>query len=208
MAAEIHQYWEETFILSLWIWEINRLHRKLFLLYLFYQATQNKKKKQAQQDFYGIHLRLRQATGIFEDLLKKFPGWNKAKKPTPELSEAIPEQANNLAEFWIYLTKTKSDSSSFINPQSSYAPKRIHLTKSCLFLWKPASTYGKALSTYGKLLSTYETCKVFTISGRLGKSRAGPMNDEISYYEGCLWEKSTCTSERLSFYSGHPYFGN
>jgi hypothetical protein len=156
------------------------------LAYFIYQATQNKKKKQAQQDSMDTP-EPTQRPASFEDLLKEIRG-EQSQKPTPELPKPIPEQATTSRNFESTYEKPKSDSS-YHKPQSSYAPRESTYQKPVSSYEKPASTYGKPISTYGKPVSTYEKPVSIYDQRKAWKETVRPDDDEISYYEGTYEKK-------------------
>lgn len=142
------------------------------LAYFIYQATQNKKKKQAQQDSTNAPDPTARPVS-FEDLLKEIRG-EQRQNPSQETPKSISEPVKPSRNFESTYEKPKSDTS-YHKPESSYTPRESTYQK-------PVSSYEKRASTYEKRESVYDQRKAW-------KETIRTDDDEISYYEGAFEEK-------------------
>jgi hypothetical protein len=150
------------------------------LAYFIYQATQNKKKKQAQQDAVDAPEPTQRATS-FEDLLKEIRG-EQIQKPSPELPKPVSPPVVTSRNFESTYEKPMSDSS-YHKPESSYTPQKSTYQQPVSSYEMKPSTYGKQISTYSKPVSIYDQRKAW-------KETVKPEDDdEISYYEGAYENK-------------------
>lgn len=156
--------------------------------YFIYQATQNKKKKQAQQDSLDDP-ETTQRPVSFEDLLKEIRG-TQSRTPAQEQPRASSEPAKPARNFESSYEKPVSDTS-YHKPESSYAPRESTYKKPVSSYEKRASTYGKPISTYEKPASIYDQRKAW-------KETVRPDDEEISYYEGAYEKKEYARASDLA----------
>lgn len=157
------------------------------LAYFIYQATQNKKKKQAQEGPIDSGQRAERPAS-FDDLLKEIRGAQNQKQSSIEPQKPSLEPETLSRTYESTYEKPKSDSS-YHKPESSYTPRESTYQKPVSSYEKRASTYGKPISTYGKPVSTYEKPASVYDQRKAWKETVKVDDEEISYYEGAFENK-------------------